>query len=150
MEGRGFGLREGLAGTFDGEEKPEEVDVAETQAIQLAITVQSLLNQFSHKNVRADFCNGKFEGDYDANTLNQLDELRWILFPRWSGTSTHESNLGTAALKMKLLLSKDDNPCIIDPDSEDHRTYKEWCEILDAIACDKYWLEVPPNQRCVH
>ena len=115
-----------------------------------AIALQSLLAQFSHPMVRADFVNGRFGWNINPTLLPQLDELRWSLVPRWqSGDLTCSiRDCGPAARILQQLLGESDEVIL----SDDTRQYtcKQWMQILDAIASDPYWTNVSPEERCVH
>lgn len=119
----------------------------------LQCKLQSLLAQFSHPQVRADFLRGKFSVTINPNLLRSIDELRWTLFPRWRGGEllVHDTIFESAARHVRFLISrKDDIMEIPDTDHDTQLSYAQWFDTLDAISSDKYWLNVPSHERCVH
>ena len=118
------------------------------------LKIQSLLNQFSHPRVRADFLNHKFSWIINPSLLQKLDGLRCLLFPRWTcghldGQPGHRDL--QAARHLRFLISKDNSPCIFPGDEvSDALTYKTWFDLLDNIASDKYWNTVASEEICTH
>ena len=52
---------------------------------------------------------------------------------------------------MLELLSQSDSLLVTDMDNISACvSYKEWFKILDAIASDRYWQNVPARDSCVH
>ena len=117
------------------------------------ISVQSLLVQFSHSRVRADFVGGKFRDNINPNLLSRMDDLRWLLFPRWSSGGFESAVLGSqkAAYHIILLLNQSTTLLVADEDSlEECLTYCEWFKTLQTIAADRYWVRLPCEERCTH
>ncbi len=116
------------------------------------ISLQSLLGQFAHPKVRADFVNGCFES-IDPSLLHQLDELRWTIFPHWHGGSVFkpDKHYQKSAEHLAKLLGQSNELSITDINAVEHcRTYREWHEVLEAISRNKYWTNVPSEHRCTH
>jgi hypothetical protein len=116
------------------------------------ISLQSLLGQFAHPKVRADFVNGCFES-IDPSLLHQLDELRWTIFPRWQGGSVFnpDKHYQKSAEHLANLLGQSSELLITDINAVEHcRAYCEWHEVLEAISRNKYWTNVPSEHRCTH
>ena len=117
------------------------------------ISVQSLLVQFSHSRVRADFVGGKFEDNINPNLLSRMDDLRWLLFPSWSSGGFESAVLRSqkAAYHLILLLNQSTTLLVADEDSlEECLTYCEWFKTLQTIAADRYWMRLPCEERCTH
>ena len=113
----------------------------------------SLLSQFSHPQVRADFINGKFGPLIDPNILAQLDELRWILLPRWQpGSLVLPSRIMIDAANntWKLINRSTDEVSPSEFGLLDSPSYGHWFDILESIANSKYWKDVPASDRCTH
>ena len=53
--------------------------------LAMAITIETLLSQFAHPGVWADFINKQFGCNINCDFLPDLDHLRLSLFPRWPG-----------------------------------------------------------------
>lgn len=118
-----------------------------------AITLQSLLTQFTHPQVRADFINHRFGWHLNPSLLGRLDELRWTLSPGWNaGTLERASAVNRrAAIHMTLLLGRDSSVLVLgDGGPETYLTYQMWYDTLSLIAADQYWGNNPPDGRCVH
>lgn len=115
------------------------------------IAVQSLLAQFSHAQVRADFICGKFGINVNPNILPALDIVRCSLCPRFHGRICELTDMVnvSAAMDMCKLLDQADEIFDIG-ESDVHLTYKEWNQTLQTIATDRYWVRVPAAERCVH
>ena len=111
----------------------------------LAISIQSLLNQFSHPRVRADFYNGRFECNISPSMLPKLDELRWCLLPRWQGGSLTAATNIRAEDHMQQLLAQTDNLLLTDVnDVAACVSYKEWFKMLNVmlqIAIGREYLQ---------
>lgn len=119
----------------------------------LLIKIQSMLSQFSHPKVRADFLNGKFNVTINPNLLQSIDELRWTLFPRWRGGEllVHDTIMESAARHCCWLIERRDEVMHIGhSDTDTSLTYAQWFDTLDLIASDKYWAKVPTDERCTH
>jgi hypothetical protein len=120
-------------------------------ALATWVSVQSLLVQFSSPRVRADLINGKFGCHINPQLLLKLDDLRWTLLPRWQSGSiiTIDTRKTVVVDHMFNLLNKSDELLLMDL-PERCPTYKEWFNMLETIAADRYWSRVPCEQRCVH
>lgn len=108
------------------------------------ISLQSLLNQFTHPTVRANFINGNFSCSGNPDTLVCIDELRWLLLPTWKTKADITSRSCSAAEHFKKLLS---NSCEIIPIGSHNMTYAEWNKEIKLIASDKIWYT---EQHCTH
>jgi len=125
----------------------------EEDAIAAVVTLQSLLMQFSNVNVRADFVNGKFGSNINPNLLPHIDNLRYTLFPRWSGGDFKSARARSTYAVQHIcnLLNKSHELAIVsEQDSVDSLTYAEWYNALDGIAASRYWAITPHEKRCVH
>jgi hypothetical protein len=75
------------------------------------VAIHSLLAQFSHPQVRADFVNGKFGIGVNPGILPVLDELHWTIFPRWLGSgfsaAKHRNENAVDHLKLSISSSPD-------------------------------------------
>ena len=71
------------------------------------VAIQSLLGQFAHPQVRADFVQQRLGCHINANLLPQIDKLRWSLFPRWVGGSLESAKVKShaAAGHLKKLIT---------------------------------------------
>ena len=117
------------------------------------IAMQSILNQLSHPQVRGDFLSGKFHWRINPTLLSRIDQLRCVTFPRWlaGGLYVATERCGSAALHLKRLLAKENTKLILPAeDVRDSLTYREWYEVMEMVAADSYWDEMPPEDRCVH
>lgn len=129
----------------------------EMGALSKVISFQSLLATFANVGVRADFVNGKFEGSYNSKFLDQVDELRWMLMPSWSGgyiSGTNERALMSARHMSKLINRAEDVLSLDSAHREDgcyvHYSYSIWYDMLQGLASDRYWYENNPSTRCSH
>ena len=95
---------------------------------------------------------GAFGPNLNPSILPQLDELKWSLFPRWlGGLDVSGDNYKRASWHICKLLAKEEGTFFSDLESlEDCFSYREWMEILNKIASNRYWSQVPPEDRCVH
>ena len=60
-------------------------------------------------------------------------------------------NYKRASWHICKLLAKEEGTFFSDLESlEDCFSYREWMEILNKIASNRYWSQVPPEDRCVH
>lgn len=121
--------------------------------LPMVISIQSLLAQFAHSQVRADLDNRKFGLNVNSNLLPAIDELRWTLFPRWTegGFGVAESRSREAAQHMQHLLAKDDQIFITGQGTVDQcLTYSEWYTTLETLAIDRYWSRTDVQSRCTH
>ena len=119
----------------------------------LTVSIQSLLAQFAHPQVRADLHNGKFGYNVNPNILGQIDDLRWTLMPRWQngGLVSAQTRSDYAANHMIKLLEKSTDVLSSDPNSlEAGLTYEEWFDTLMTISKDRYWDRVSADDRCTH
>lgn len=117
------------------------------------LAYSSLLSQFSNPQVRADFVNGKFGPEFAPELLPQLDELRWILFPRWQPFSLEQPTLfmvEAANCLKKLLMRSTEEVSPSEFGLVDTPSYDKWFKILEAIANSSYWYDVPASNRCTH
>ena len=63
---------------------PDGLELTDEQSeFALAISISSLLQQFTNVRVRSDFVNGFFSHMPDPTLLDQLDEMHCLLQPRW-------------------------------------------------------------------
>ena len=117
------------------------------------ISIQSLLTQFSHLDVRADFINGAF-GDISINVslLEQIDELRWTLMPRWMGGEIGElERSSSAAYHFNQLINRSGSLFVTNSNRiENCMTYEEWMETLEMLSVEDYWASTPAENRCLH
>jgi len=134
-------------------ENAPESKFTKHEPLTTLLAIESLLAQFAHTKVRADFASGSFASNVDTRLLPHIDELRWSLFPRWTkGTIMEVSkrNQGAANHCIELLnrskallrTGEDDNVMTL--------PYAEWFGILDMISADPYWTVIPTSDRCTH
>jgi len=131
---------------------PSELVMDDANLEQL-IQIQSLLAQFAHPTVRADFVNLKFGYSLSPDILPQLDELRWTLFPRWHLGSLIGSNprFSSAANHLRKLISLSEDIMVSNNESKTpKRSYREWYSILELIASSRYWKKTAIDDRCTH
>lgn len=117
------------------------------------IACQSLLSQFSHPRVRADFCNGRFGVRINPSLLPRIDEMRWVLFPAFGGMDMDETITGSvdAAGRFQLLIARSKNVCKLAGEAEgESLSYREWFALLELIASSSYWEHIPSQQRCLN
>ena len=117
------------------------------------ISIQSLLVQFSHPSVRADFINGRFgEPSINTSLLERIDELRWTLMPRWIGGEIAElQRSASAAYHFDEMMNGSEAPFITNVNQiERCMTYREWMDTLEILALDSYWSETSVEERCTH
>lgn len=132
-------------------------DLLSTNSLQIhekileVIKIQSLLQQFAHPQVRADFVNGLFDVKYDDQFLSVLDKVRWTLFPRWMGgpINANSEPHNEAADHLQRLMEDDDSDFILEEESYQVK-YSDWFKTLNTIAGSDYWSQVPPESRCTH
>jgi hypothetical protein len=100
---------------------PEPIPAFDQVTLASFISIQSLLVQFSHPQVRADFVNQKFGFNINPDLLTKIDELRWTLLPRWQSGSIVSTNIRSqvAAHHAAELLRMSDDPLLTDSDSLD-------------------------------
>lgn len=139
----------------EGASTDQHLDNAEIVVPLLAasISIQALLAQFMHPQVRADLLNKQFELHSSPKLLAKLDEIRWTLFPRWQGGSLElaQQQFTSAAKHLKALINKCEEPFVLPDDQlQGSMTYSQWYATLQAVAADKYWNRVPPADRCTH
>ena len=82
-----------------------------------------------------------------------MDDLRWLLFPRWSSGGFEPAVLRSqkAAYPLILLLNQSTILLVADEDSlEECLTYCEWFKTLQTIAADRYWVGLPCEEQCTH
>jgi len=118
----------------------------------MAVSLQSLLVQFSHPRVRGDFLTGKFGCNINPELLIKLDDLRWTLLPRWKKGDflSIKARSEGAAVHITKLLEQSMDHFVLSEDEKHPLTYAEWYSTLEAIAADRYWDRVPYYERCVH
>jgi len=116
------------------------------------IRLNSFLSQFSHPMVRADFINGRFSRDIDRKIMPIIDELRWKLLPQWVGGALDCTTDRVDYTKVHLLklIRRSEDVCEISCEGYRERSYAEVFTLLNAIANDCYWTEMPAHRRCIH
>ena len=127
-----------------------DTNVQENDAMVLAIS--SLLQQFSHVNVRGDFVHGKSSMNLNPDLLPMIDQLRCILIPRWGsgGLSYNLPRNREAFMHYKLLISRSQDPFHLSNTDRRALTYDEWMKTLQMIGSDRYWQTTKPSERCTH
>ena len=119
----------------------------------LKMGILCLLNQLTNPQVRGDFLSGLFGPSINPDLLPRLDELRWMVLPRWQG-SGFDSNLARYDQAVEHLekLVNNSEEIVPQPHSSmvQDLTYAEWKITLDMIANDRYWSRVPVEERCAH
>ena len=123
------------------------------ETMSTMISIQSLLVQFAHHQVRADFINGCFGCNVNPNLLPRIDEIRWLLLPRWLSGNFSPASMRSqsAAYHFSQLIERSDDLLLTDTDAIDEcLTYKEWFTTLSIIASNRYWSRTPPENRCTH
>lgn len=131
---------------------PTQLSMSQTELTTM-VSFQSLLVQFSHPQVRADFACGVFGCNINPSLLPRIDQLRWTLLPRWQSGSVNTPNLrmAMAAQHWAHLVARSERLFLTDnEDAEQCLTYNEWFSTLDNIAADRYWGRVPAEKRCTH
>ena len=121
--------------------------------VSQTLAIQSLLSQFGNPQVRADFVSGKFDFPGYPERLSALDDLRWTLFPRWSGTSLSCPGVSFdhSVYHLRNLLAKSSQVAeISDGENCIQFTYAKWYELLEQVASDSYWKATPAVRRCTH
>ena len=133
-------------------ETHEESETLSRGHVSLVLAIQSLLWQFSHPQIRADFMNGKFGPKLNPSILQRLDELKWSLFPRWLGGPEYSmETYKKASVHVYKLVNKDEGLFLSDIDAmDDCMSYKDWFATLAELARNNYWNRIPPEERCVH
>ena len=128
-------------------------DQAGELVLPTVMAFQSLLNQFSHPKVRTDFRDGRFGVRINPSLLPKIDELRWLLFPAWSGKGMNENITRNicAARRIQLLLTRSEEVCELSCEVDDESlSYHEWYALLELIASSKYWESLAAQQRCLN
>ena len=123
------------------------------QVLPAVIALQSLLTQFSHPQVRGHFASGRFGWRINPLWLPRLDELKCVIFPRWLGGGLYVAaeRSVSASKQLSLLLQKNSAKFVLPTEeASESLTYREWFEVLELIAADPYWDEIPPEERCTH
>lgn len=149
----GAGFAAGDPGGAVGGDQGSTVTEQNVSQFTSVVGIQSLLAQFAHPQVRSDFLAHRFDWLNGPKLLNQLDELRWTLFPRWQGgTLEVASQLSArAAEHLHLLVNRSPREFDLSDDPTQRcLSYRDWFKLLDAIASDSYWQRVPPSKRCIH
>ena len=131
-------------------ETPQEMDAEKITAY--VVSVQSLLSQLSNLSVRADILNGRLGVGIDQRYLEQLDELRCLVCPWWTGgrLGNPDSRHSEAAQHIIDIYSGSDSLMRLPGDEDDSKTFKQWKEALEKIATSPYWYIVKAADRCVH
>ena len=119
------------------------------------LRLQSLLVQFSHPQVCADFINSKFNWTINPTILSRIDDLRCLLFPRWTGASSMGNDPSQrkllAARHLRSMISRENSLLVLPgEDAEKSLTYENWFVLLNSIASDAYWSAVVADDRCMH
>lgn len=116
------------------------------------VSLQSLLFQFAHPEVRSAFTGNKFGWRVNTSLLPKIDRLRCTLFPRWEKNclSTVTGRQIHAIGHMKLLYTKSEQPFQVSAQDEDELlTYSEWYEVIDLIGRDDFWQKYSESS-CSH
>ena len=116
------------------------------------IKIFSLLIQMSNTQVRGDLMSGKFGPNLNPDILPRLDELRWMLLPRWQSSDNEfaHSRFQEAAGHLDKLMERSTALFEPDPLCADVFSYSEWMSLLELISNNGYWTKVSPNARCTH
>lgn len=127
----------------------------EDMFFNFSFQLQSVMSQFSNADVRADFVNGLFDLAGDEQMLRNLDNVRWILFPRWSGHSGGSlvkvsRRFEQAKNHLKLLFNKSNYSFNFENNQFALQSYAEWHNKLEVIAQSRYWSESSTKEKCVH
>lgn len=133
------------SGTGGNDHEYATTDQNAAQYASMAM-IQSLLGQFASPQVRADFLDHQFNWLNVPKLLNQLDELRLNLLPRWqSETFSETSQLSArAAESLHVLVNRSAQELVFSDDPAQRvRSYRGWIKLLNIIATDLYWKEVP-------
>jgi len=127
-------------------------DGGQRSDLAMVVSLQSLLAQFSHPQVRGDFLNCKFGSNINPILLTQLDMIRWTVCPRWlrGDFAAADKRSRIAANHIQKLLSRSSEVWYLTDDKNASMTYSEWFATLEIIAADRYWDKVPYEQRCIH
>ena len=114
------------------------------------ISIASLLSQFSNVKVRGDYLTGKFQLEGTPQLLDQLDELRCLLQPRWLGGG-FMANIPRCcdAVEHYSLLNQESDK-ILKLQTRPHYSYRMWTDFLTKLAEDSYWSDTNPMDRCIH
>jgi hypothetical protein len=99
------------------------------------VSFLSLLIQFPHPQVRADFINHQFWININLNLLPKIDDLHWSLLLHWQrsiiGQNTTSTRSQVAAHHLSQLLCKIDELLFIDTDAiSDCLTYRQWSDTI--------------------
>ena len=115
-------------------------------------SVYTLLIQFSSPRVRADLISGKFGPNVNPGIIHMLDQLRWTILPRWQHGSIIDpgTRCNVAAVHLTQLISRSEDVFVLEGEGQQSLTYRQWLSTLEMLAADPYWLNVQPNERCVH
>ena len=89
----------------------------------------------------------------NPNILPAIDNLRWTLLPRWLGhgfaAASPRSEMAAHHLYKLIHKSKEQ----IMPNMQEGKmcpSYSEWYETLEILAADRYWSQMPAEDRCIH
>ena len=126
-------------------------DTPETVDLKIVVSVQSMLNEFTKVNVRADVINNKFAGDYGSSPeemLQLIDEARALLSPPFAGHLPGHDKFGAAARHMAKMLSGAHEPVM--KMGQSWLTYATLREQLKQLSCEPYWLEKSNNGSHFH
>lgn len=143
----GFGYGE-LKSTF----QPTHTELSVEMLVKV-VSLQALLAQFSHLQVRADFINGCFGPGVNPDLLTLLDDFRWTVFPRWQqgGLAGSSDRSKSAVSHLLRLLNRSRDLLNLNTFTSDKSlSYDEWFSTLDSIASNSYWDRVPSEERCTH
>ena len=114
------------------------------------IRIISLLIQMNSPTVRGDFIHGRFGSNINASILPSLDQIRWVLIPRWQSEGSCSIRFKEASEHMDRLLKRSNAVFVLEPTTETAQSYSHWMCILELIAGSDYWKRIPANERCVH
>ena len=137
-----------VAASVDHIVEPSKID----ELMQI-ITIQSLLAQFAHPQVRAELLIGHFWLNVNPNILPAIDNLWWTHLPHWLGhgfgAGSPRSEMAAHHLYKLIHKSKEQ----IMPNMQEGKTcpsYSEWYATLEILASDRYWSQMPAEDRCTH
>jgi len=124
------------------------------EPVSAVLAIQSLLSQFMHPRVRADFVNGSFNVVVSKEDVQLIDELRWKLFPQWMGGSLdgRSERMKYAKTNLIKLINRSGEPFSMEclESNNMNMSYGQIHGFLDRIAADNYWANVPVYRRCTH
>ena len=126
-------------------ERREFATVSTMTFVKRTLKLQSLLFQFIHPNVRADYLKGAFEvRPYSEDILSAMDKVRSICIPPWRGfpLSGVERCVSDSYFHIEKMLEECDLVFDLAGESPIVWSYKNWSFYFSSLESAQYWSRV--------